>query len=78
MIGLSVWADTVVRELEAAGFTVQRIDGLPFVLHGGDFWEIRTRLLTFTPSVPVERFFHHDGTLYVPVGAAALRKGTPV
>lgn len=78
MMGFFLWAEAVQRDLIAAGFAAVRIDGLPFVQHGNDFWQTGPQLLAFTPSVPVERFFYRGGTLYVPVGIAALRKGTPI
>lgn len=78
MIGPAIWAATIERELRAAGFPVQRLNGCPYVEHTPSFWEGSSRLLEVKLSVPAERFLYGLGTLYIPVGATDLRKGTPV
>lgn len=64
------WIDTVVKELEAAGFTVKMLEGWPMVSHP-ESMEDTVRLLKHRPSVDCERILYVDGMLYLPPEVAA-------
>jgi hypothetical protein len=69
MIGPALWAETVTRDLERAGFDVGFHRGFPLAVQPSDFWQ-RCQLLNFEPSVPTEKFLMGNGVLFSPAGFA--------
>ncbi len=73
------WADTIVAELKAAGFSVTVHEGFPLVKRPATH-DDRVRLLKFRTSLSADRRIYAEGMLFVPPGAweaiAAATRGS--